>query len=138
MDEVDTLLLLFYWPLVRGVCPNYEVVMFQPQTRTTPDLGYVSDCYAAILIITAHPFTARQPMSAWGGIPAHAHTPYPLPTVVSPHRIIRPPRRHLSSVDTFDHILLPIWVRLIDIGPDVGTQLSLEFQIMFHLHDLIS
>ena len=30
------------WSAVRDVCPNYEVVVFQPQTLITPDLGFIS------------------------------------------------------------------------------------------------
>ena len=60
-------MLFFYWPPVREVCPNYEVVMFQPRTGTPPDLGSVANCYVAIILIPAPPFFALQPMSAWGG-----------------------------------------------------------------------
>ena len=31
--------------IVWGVCPNYEVLMFQPQTVTPPYLGSVVICY---------------------------------------------------------------------------------------------
>ena len=44
------LLLLFPWPLVCEVCPNYEAVMFQPWTWTPTDLGSVANYYVAILI----------------------------------------------------------------------------------------
>ena len=43
------LLLFFSWPLVHEVCPNYEVVVFQPRTGTPLDLGSVSNCYVYIL-----------------------------------------------------------------------------------------
>ena len=90
------LLLLFSWPLFREVCPNYEVEMFQPRTGTPPDLGSVANFYVAILIITDLPFSALHPMSARGGLPAHAPTLYHFPTVASTHRIIHPPESHLS------------------------------------------
>ena len=32
----------FTWPPVRAVCPNYEVVVFQPLTVTPPHLGSVT------------------------------------------------------------------------------------------------
>ena len=32
----------FTWPPVRAVCPNYEVVVFQPLTVTPPHLGSVA------------------------------------------------------------------------------------------------
>ena len=37
-----------YWPPVREVCPNYEVVEFQLWTLTTPDLGFFAYCYSLI------------------------------------------------------------------------------------------
>ena len=42
----------------------------------------------------------------------------------------------MDKVDNFERLVLSIKVSLIDIGPDVGNQLSLEFQLLFHLHDL--
>ena len=42
------LLLFLAWPLVRAVCPNHEVVVFQPQTVTALDLGFIA------LIITTN------------------------------------------------------------------------------------
>ena len=44
------LMLLFSWPPVHEVCPNYEVVMFQPQTGTPLDLGSVANFYVAMLL----------------------------------------------------------------------------------------
>ena len=44
-----------YWPPVREVCPNYEAVMFQPWTLTTPDLGYIVYCYIAYLLNPPQP-----------------------------------------------------------------------------------
>ena len=38
----------WYWPPVCDVCPNYEVVDFQPQTLTTLDLGSVAYFYYLI------------------------------------------------------------------------------------------
>ena len=61
------MLLLFSWPSVCEVCTNYEVMMFQPLTRTPPDLGYFSDIYIYILLIPAPPFSAPHPMSNRGG-----------------------------------------------------------------------
>ena len=48
---LQDLLLLLSWPPVCEMCPNYEVMMFQPQTGTPPDLGSVDNCYIAILRI---------------------------------------------------------------------------------------
>ena len=39
--------LLFSWPPVRGVCPNHDVVMFQPRTLTPQYLGSAFNCYAS-------------------------------------------------------------------------------------------
>ena len=44
-SDEKMLLLLFSCPPVREVFPNHEVVMFQPQTGTSPYLGYVAYCY---------------------------------------------------------------------------------------------
>ena len=41
---------LFFWPPVREVCTNYEVVMFQPHTGTSTDLGYIANFYIAMLL----------------------------------------------------------------------------------------
>ena len=61
------LLLLFSWPSFREVYPNCDVVMFQPWKGTPPGLGSIANCYVAILLIPAPPFSALHPMSAWGG-----------------------------------------------------------------------
>ena len=45
----EMLLLLLTWPPVREVCPNHEVVIFQPWTGTSPDLGSTAYCYVVIL-----------------------------------------------------------------------------------------
>ena len=70
--------------------------MLQPRTGSPPYLGYVANCYIAILLYPTPLFSPSHPMSARGGLPAHAHSLSTFPTVVSPHRIIHPPRRHLS------------------------------------------
>ena len=62
-----SLLLLFSWPPVREVCPDYEVVMFQPRTGTPLDLGPVANCCVDIILIPALPFSALHPMSLRGG-----------------------------------------------------------------------
>ena len=46
-------MLLCNWPPVREVCPNYELVVFQPQTMTPPHLG-------SVVIITK--FASRPPI----------------------------------------------------------------------------
>ena len=37
----------------------------------------------------------------------------------------------MEEVDTLDWIVLPIGVSIIEIGPNAGAQISLEFQLMF-------
>ena len=44
----------------------------------------------------------------------------------------------MDKVDPFDWLILPIGDRLIKNVPDVGTQLNLEFQLLFHLHGMKS
>ena len=56
------MLLLFHWPPVCEVCPNDEVVMFQPWIGTPLDQGSVANCYVAIILIPVPPFSARHPM----------------------------------------------------------------------------
>ena len=68
------LFLLFSWPPIREVCPNYEVVMFQPRIGTPPDLVSVANCYVVILIKPDTTFSAHHPMSArvrWPLTPLH-------------------------------------------------------------------
>ena len=43
----------------------------------------------------------------------------------------------MDKVDTFNQLVLTIGVSLIDIGPNVGTQLSLEFKLLFRLHNMM-
>ena len=74
----------WYWPPVYGVCPNCEVVEFQPRTLTTPDLGSVTYCYVHLLE-PPHP-----PL-----LPSDVPSPQPSSSVLPPHRIIRPPGCHL-------------------------------------------
>ena len=42
----------------------------------------------------------------------------------------------MNNNNTFNLLVLPIGVSLIDIGPVVDNQLSLELQIMLRLHDM--
>ena len=44
----------------------------------------------------------------------------------------------MDKVDNFERIVLKIGVSLLEIGPYVGTQLRLEFHILFRIHDLRS
>ena len=34
---------VYFWPPVRTVCPNHDVVVFQPRTGTAPDLVSVAN-----------------------------------------------------------------------------------------------
>ena len=44
----------------------------------------------------------------------------------------------MDEVGTFNRLVLPTGVILIDINANVGTRLSLEFQIIFCIHDMMS
>ena len=50
------MLLLLSWTTVREVCLNHGVVVFQPRTGTSPDLGSVAYCYVAIILSNTLPF----------------------------------------------------------------------------------
>ena len=56
LEKLVGLLLLLNWPSVHEVCPNHNVVMLQPRTGTSMDVGSVSNCYVAILLSPALPF----------------------------------------------------------------------------------
>ena len=73
-----------YRPPVREVCPNYKVVVFQPQKLTIPDLGSVTYYYVAYLLDPPHPLL----------LPSAVLPPHPPPSVLVPHGIIHPPGRH--------------------------------------------
>ena len=44
-----------YWPPVREVCTNDEVVDFQSRTLTTMELGSITYCYVAYLLYPSYP-----------------------------------------------------------------------------------
>ena len=44
----------------------------------------------------------------------------------------------MNEVETFGRLALKIGVSLIEIGPDVGTRINLELQLLLRLHDLRS
>ena len=90
------LLFLLSWPPICQVCLNFEVVLFQSYTGTPPDLVSVANCFAAICSYYQSSLFYLLPDIRSGGLPAHASSLPPLPTAVSSHRIIRPPRYHMS------------------------------------------
>ena len=45
MHPLLATLCVCYWPPVRVVCLNHEVLLFQPRTVTTPDLGPITGFY---------------------------------------------------------------------------------------------
>ena len=66
-------MLLLDWPLVLGVCPNYEVVMFQPRTVTPPYLGSVVNCYVATkLFLNLYTLLLHPPDLLLRGVPVPA------------------------------------------------------------------
>ena len=106
------MVLLLSWPQVHEVCPNYEVVMLQPQKGTSLDLGYVANCYVALLLIPA-PLFCLSPDVCPGGQPALAPSIFTYPTVLYPHSIILPsgsllsPYRHTNILCYMIQIQLP-------------------------------
>ena len=56
---IDVYVCVCYRPPVRVVCPNHEVVVFQPWTVTAPDLGSVTN----ITTIPSLPPQLLQPCS---------------------------------------------------------------------------
>ena len=75
----------WYCPSVHEVCPNYEVVDFQPQTLTTMELGSLSHFYIHLLNPTHPPL-----------LPSDVLSPQLSYSVLIPHGIICPSGRHLS------------------------------------------
>ena len=101
----------WYFPPVREVCPDYEVVGFHPWTLTTPDLGCVTYRYEHLLtrptlsswlpmsrlprhlLLPAstqdHPLTRASPLS----VPEYRDNsvPSPLSPTITRVRLLRPP-----------------------------------------------
>ena len=75
-----------YWPPFREVCPNYEVVKFQPPFLITPDLGSVAYCNVAYLLVPPHPLL----------LPSDVLSPQPSSSVKIAQGTIHPPGRHSS------------------------------------------
>ena len=83
-----------YWPPVRDVCPNHEVVMFQPRAVTTPKPRLCHLLLYSLLLNPHQPLLLPSDVLL-GGNPTPAPPPH-LPTfTLSLHGIIRPPGRHL-------------------------------------------
>ena len=61
------LLLLFAWPPVHEVCPNYEVAMFQPWTGTSLDLVSIDNYYVAMILSTTALFLSAARCPPGGG-----------------------------------------------------------------------
>ena len=111
MDSGNTFSLITccrYWPPVREVCLNYEVVDFQPWTLTTPDLGSVAYCCVAYLLDPPRPLLLQSdapptPRLCFACL-RHRH-----------HRIIRPPGSPLSlsqhTENPYPSLLSPITAR---------------------------
>ena len=74
------LLLVFSWPPGSEVCPNDEVVLFQPRTGTPTELGSIASFYIAILLnpLLHYPPATRFPI--WGVYPLMPCLSLPFPT----------------------------------------------------------
>ena len=84
---------VFYWPPVRTVWPNHEVVEFQPQSVNNTDLGSVAYCYEDIITTPPVCPSHRKTYLQWRVL----LLPFlPILPVAPPHRIIWPPWRPLS------------------------------------------
>ena len=91
----------------REVCPNYEVVEFQPRTVTPPE-PMIFCLLLRIFYLSLPALSACRLMSFQGFHSPPALVPLPLTSVVSPHSIIRPPGGHLSpSQHTYAPCLPP-------------------------------
>ena len=73
---IEICVCMCYWPTVRGLCPNYYVVEFQPWTLIPLQLGYVAYCYIAILD-PPRPLLLPTNVRPGGGQPPPAPTPPP-------------------------------------------------------------
>ena len=119
-----------YRPPVREVCPNHEVVMFQPRTVTTPKPRLFLLLLYSLLMNLTRPLLMPSDF-----LPGRNTTPTPPPhpptSTLSPHGIICPPERHPylsqytenisppphSSLSESDSSLLPFpSPRLLDYG----------------------
>ena len=58
-----------YLPPVRGFCLDYDVVVFQPLTFTTPDLGSVAYFCISYLLKPIHPLFLMSNLRPGGAIP---------------------------------------------------------------------
>ena len=72
------LLLLLAWKLVCGVCPNHEVVMFQPRTLAPPYIGSVIKCYIATPFFLTRSALLRPPPDFCMGGGVDRIRPWPL------------------------------------------------------------
>ena len=123
------------WPPFSEVCPNYEVVMFQPWTVTPPCLGYVA---IVTYIISSHPSPSVSTFSGYlfsllnptapPSASVHRHSPlsvlhpipnsssgakcrppgcYPPPTTCQPLLIVSAPRAACLCLSPFP-IIVPV------------------------------
>ena len=101
--------------------------MFQPWTRTPPDLGSVYNCYIAIILKPAPPFSNLHPMYAWGGdTPSR---PFPL-SLDNPHVSTHdhsPTRASPVSVPAYQGLPLPASDYVTSLHPRSSPRL-LDFQ----------
>ena len=101
--------MLLAWPLVRGMCLNHEVVMFQPRTVNPLYPGYVVNCYVDTqFLLTCSALLQPPPNLRLGGGARPPLATLSYNSVMQPHMIIHPPGSHLSlSQHTNTHHSLP-------------------------------
>ena len=85
-----------YWSPVHEVCPNYEVVTFQPRTLENPDLVSNTYFYTYWLLNLPHPLLLMSDVRPGGEKPTPAPPTQPPTPILLIHGIIRPSRRHPS------------------------------------------
>ena len=101
---------VLFRPLVREVCPNYDVVVFQPRTLTTPHLGCLRLTSHFNLAILPHIFL----------LSFMDHLPPPFPTASPPAAV------HFSKLSRFTQSTPPLPAQISAHTVLVGTHESLN------------
>ena len=105
------MLLLFSWTPVHDVCPNYEVLMFQPWIRTRSDLGCFDNCCVAIIInpILPSPPVTRFPPGGGYLLMPHPSLPFSLSCLhsVPEYRVLFLPASYYDSFTSLSPPPLP-------------------------------
>ena len=101
------LLLLFAWPPVHEVCPNYEVAMFQPWTGTSLDLVSIDNCYVAMILRTTPLFLSAARCPPGGGATLSCPFYLSIANHLFPTQDHPPTRASPVSIPEYWYTLLP-------------------------------